>query len=122
MSSTFDIQLHGLRFTAAHGVYEEEARTGNEFEVNIRLSVKAPKKTVTALDDTINYGEVYQTVKTVFLQRKALLETIAMETAAALKTQFPLIQSLSIQIIKLHPPITSFTGSVSVTYNKAYKN
>lgn len=121
MSSTFDIQLHGLRFTAAHGVYEEEARVGNEFEVNIRLSVKAPNEVLTALDDTINYGDVYETVKSIFKHRKALLETISMEIAAALKEQFPLLQSLSIQIIKRHPPIASFTGSVSVTFNKVYE-
>ena len=121
MSSTFDIQLNSLRFTAAHGVYEEEARVGNEFEVNIRLSVKAPETTVTELEDTINYGEVYDTVKSIFSQRKALLETISMEMAAALKKQFPYIQSLSIQICKLHPPIISFAGSVSVTYNKVYE-
>ena len=120
MTSTFDIQLHDLRFTAAHGVYEEEARVGNEFKVNLRLSVQAPAINVASLDDTINYGEVYETVKKIFLPRKALLETLAMEIAAALKAQYPSLLNVSVQISKLNPPITAFTGFVSVTYNRTY--
>lgn len=122
MSSTFTIQLNHLRFTAAHGVYEEEARVGNEFEINITLSVQAPEKRVTSIDDTINYAEVYRILKAIFSVRKALLETLAMEIAEELKKQFPLLKKASIQISKLYPPMVAFTGSVSVTYTTEYDN
>lgn len=121
MSSSLIIQLHHLRFVGEHGMYEEERKVGNEFEVNVSLEVKAPKEKLTSLDGTINYAEVHRIVKEVFSERKLLLETLVMEMAGQLKLNFPSIKKISIQIMKLNPPITSFVGSVSVTYEKTYK-
>ena len=121
MASTFTIQLSDLRFFAEHGLYAEEAQVGVEFELNISLTTKAPKTKVTSLEQSINYAEVYRIVKDIFSVRKYLLETLAMEIADALKEHFPQIKNLSVEIIKLHPPITSFQGTVSVKYNKSYK-
>ena len=120
MSSTFTIELNHLRFFATHGHYEEEGQAGNEFEVNITLTVEAPKTVVTSLDEVINYAEVYRISKEIFLQRKALLETIAMEIADELKRQFPGINELAVQIVKVHPPVTAFIGSVAVTYKTGF--
>ncbi|HET7897677.1 MAG TPA: dihydroneopterin aldolase, partial [Flavisolibacter sp.] len=63
MSATFTIQLNKLRFSSGHGVFAEEAITGNEFEINLSLEVEAPEKTVTSLEETINYAEVYRITK-----------------------------------------------------------
>lgn len=117
----FTIQLHHLHFFAEHGMYDEERSVGNEFEVNISIDIKAPKEKLTSIADTVNYAEVYRITKEIFSVRKPLLETLAMELAGAVKKQFPAIRNLQIQIIKLHPPISGFAGSVSVTYNKAFK-
>jgi 7,8-dihydroneopterin aldolase/epimerase/oxygenase len=122
MASTFTIKLDNLRFYAEHGLYAEEAQVGVAFELNVSLTIKAPKTKVTSLEQTINYTEVYRIVNEIFSVRKALLETLAMEIAEELKQQFPEIRKASVEIIKLHPPITSFAGSVSVTYRKSFKD
>ena len=119
--ASFIIQLHNLRFFAEHGMYEAERAVGNEFEANIALEIKAPKEKIKSLEDTINYAEVYRITKEIFSERKPLLETLAMEIAEELKKEFSSIKNLSIRIIKLNPPITAFTGSVSVSYSKSYK-
>lgn len=121
MSASFTIQLPNLRFFATHGMYAEEADIGAEFEVNISLTIKAPKNKITSLEETINYAEVYRIIGEVFSERKALLETLAMEIAETLKQEFSSIKKISVQIIKLHPPIESFTGTVAVVYKKRYK-
>src|SRR6476620_4623765 len=115
---SFTIQLHDLHFFAGHGVYEEERSVGNEFELNISMEIEAPDEVLTNIHDTINYASVYEITKQVFSVQKPLLETLAMEVAAAIKKEFPLLQHIRVEIIKLHPPITGFSGSVSVTYNK----
>ncbi|MDQ3276938.1 MAG: dihydroneopterin aldolase [Bacteroidota bacterium] len=120
MSSHFTIQLNQLRFFAAHGVYAQEALAGNEFEVDIALKVEAPEERITALEQTINYAEVYRITKEIFEVRRALLETLAMEIAESLKQAFPALLQTTIQITKLNPPIAAFTGSVSVTYHKDF--
>ncbi len=119
--SSFIIQLHNLRFFAYHGLYEEEKILGNEFEVNISVKIKTPKEGKISIHDTINYATVYELVKQIFNQREELLETICINISNAVKNKFPELKKLSIQIIKLHPPITGFAGSVSVTYEKRYK-
>lgn len=115
------ISLQNVRFFAHHGVFEEERILGNEFAVNLSLTVKAPKEMLTELEQTINYAEVYRIVNERFSSPTPLLETLAMQIAGALKQAFPSLKKVGIQIAKLHPPIAAFTGSVSVTYQKRYK-
>lgn len=103
-----------------HGVFAEEAIIGNEFEVNLTLLIEAPETKVNSLDETINYAEVYRITKELFSVRRRLLETLAMEIAEALKSAFPQLLEISVQIQKLNPPISSFTGTVSVTFSKTY--
>lgn len=119
--ASFLIQLHRLRFFAAHGVFEEEKRIGNEFEVNLSLKIRAPKEILTRLEQTINYAAVYRVVNDIFSTPTPLLETLAMQIAAALKEAYPALAKVSVQITKLHPPIAEFTGSVSVTYQEKFK-
>jgi dihydroneopterin aldolase len=118
--SSFIIQLHNLELFGYYGLYEEEKVLGAEFEVNISVKVEAPKTGSVSIRDTVDYAEVYELVKTIFSQPQELLETICLDMATAIKGRFPLLIDLSIQIIKLHPPIIGFIGSVSVTYQKSY--
>ena len=121
MSAMLTIQLNNLRFFAPHGVFEEEGKAGNEFEVNISLLIHAPENTPITLEQTINYAEVYRLTKDIFRVRKKLLEELAIEIVDAVYQAFPSIQKATIQIIKLHPPIAGFSGSVSVTYDKSFQ-
>ena len=119
--SIFSVQIHNLRLFGYHGLHEEEKILGAEFEVNISMKVKAFEEDKVTIGDTINYADVYQLVKEIFNQREDLLETICITISTAIKDKFPQLRKMSIQIIKLHPPISSFVGSVSVTYKKKYK-
>jgi len=121
MPGHFNIELKQLRFFADHGVYPEEMKVGNEFEVDVCVSCRAPKKTVTSIDQTINYVEVYRIVQEEFTKRRQLLETLAMDMADKIAAQFEEIEQVSITIRKLNPPITNFSGMVSVSYSKTFK-
>ncbi|HEX8316691.1 MAG TPA: dihydroneopterin aldolase [Flavisolibacter sp.] len=118
--SSFTIQLHHLRFFASHGVYKEETAVGNEFEINLSMEVKAPKEMIRSIDETINYAEVHRIIREIFSTRQQLLETLTMMIADETKKQFPALKKITVQISKLHPPIASFTGHVSVTYTKKF--
>src|SRR5688572_7390308 len=120
MDSTFTISLNNLHFHSKHGMYEEEVLVGNEFEVNLSFDISAPETSPLSIQDTINYAEVYGVVSDMFADRKPLLESIAMDIGEKLKERFPSIQAIQVKITKLHPPITTFQGSVSVAYNKQF--
>ena len=121
MSGQFTIELKGLRFFAEHGMYNEERKVGNEFEVDVIISCKSPRKLITSIHQTINYVEVYRIVQEEFAIRKFLLETCAMQISDKLEKQFPEIKKLTISIRKLNPPITNFSGSVAINYTKTIK-
>lgn len=121
MAGHFIIELKSLRFFAEHGLYQEEILVGNEFEVDISIGCKSPKKTITTIDQTINYVEVYRITQEEFRDRKLLLETCAMQIADRLQQQFSEIEQITITIRKLNPPITNFSGSVGITYSRTFK-
>lgn len=114
------IELNNLRFHAFHGLYPEERSAGNEFEVNLSVSYIPDPGTVTDLSSTIDYGELYQLVKTEMASPRSLLETFVMETAEKIHHEFPRIKKLTLSVAKLHLPIAGFTGSSCVRIEKEY--
>jgi dihydroneopterin aldolase len=121
MNSSLTIELRGLRFFAGHGIYREEALTGNQFEVDLSLLTDSDVSTIESIGHTVNYVEVYSLVKEVFDQRTDLLETIVRRIIEQLQARFPSIISVTISVRKLHPPITGFSGSVGITYKKDFR-
>lgn len=120
LMASFTIQLHNLRFYAYHGLYAEEKTLGGEYEVNLSLKADAPESGPVSIEDTIDYAAAYEMVKNLFTEPEELLETICVKITNALKIKFPAAREINLQITKLHPPITAFTGSVSVSYVKTY--
>jgi 7,8-dihydroneopterin aldolase/epimerase/oxygenase len=120
MSNTITISLNKLRFFAYHGLFAEERKTGNEFEVNLAVSYIPDQKVITQLEHSINYVKLHELIKAEMKQHRDLLETFVMELAEKVHTEFPSVKKIDISIEKLHPPIVRFTGSVGVKYTKEY--
>src|SRR5882757_2033114 len=99
--NTITVELSHLRFFAFHGLYAEELKTGNEFEVNAKVSFNSGKELITRLRDTINYVRLYNIIHEVMQHPEPLLETVAMKVAAEIHKELPPISSVEIQIIKL---------------------
>ncbi len=110
------IQLLNLQFYAYHGVYEEEQKIGAEYEVNMSVMHVEKKVPVLHLSETINYVSVYELIKKHMQTPRQLLETVATILAQDIFKSFAEAEELSITIVKKHPPIAAFQGSVAVTY------
>lgn len=121
MAAWMTIELRGLRFFAEHGMYAEEVKVGNQFEIDLCVIYKAPKQTINSIEETVNYVEIYRIIEEEFSKHKYLLETCAMVICDKLHESFPEVKKITITVKKLSPPITKFTGSVGVTYSKEYK-
>jgi dihydroneopterin aldolase len=121
MAGWINIDLKGLRFFGEHGMYAEERKVGNQFEIDLTVSYKAPKQTITSIEETVNYVGIYRIVEEEFSAHKHLLETCAMQICGRLHDQFPEIKKVCISIKKISPPITNFTGSVGVTFSRNFK-
>ncbi|MDR3194693.1 MAG: dihydroneopterin aldolase [Tannerella sp.] len=113
------IDLTGMRFYAYHGVSPQETRVGNEFEVEVSYTFAS--ETVFESDDvhdTVNYADVYGTVKTEMERPSRLLEHVAGRILHALHDAFPQLTCLKVKLSKLHPPLGGEVHSASVTVEK----
>ena len=120
MNSNLTIELKGLCFLAYHGLYAEERKTGNEFEIALAVSYQPSSGTITGISDTVNYSALYALLKTEMQKPRHLLETLVMELAEVIHVSFPQIKKIEITITKLHVPIAKFTGTAGVKFVKEY--
>ncbi|MCF3108434.1 dihydroneopterin aldolase [Niabella sp. CC-SYL272] len=120
MAQLVTIHLEQLRFFAGHGLYAEEKKTGNAFEMNLTVSFPKEDGLIVKLEDTLNYAEIYHLVKTEMREPRELLETFLTELADKLKERFPVISLLRMSLYKLTVPIDGFAGKVGVELERRF--
>ncbi len=104
-----DILLHGY-----HGLFEEEKLVGNTFKVNVTVVYTPAHFPIINLSDTIDYGAVFQILKSQMQVATPLLETLAANFCISVFEKFTTAQEISIHIQKMVPPIAGMVGSVAV--------
>jgi dihydroneopterin aldolase len=105
---TGKIVLTDMRFYAFHGVCSQEKAVGNHFLVSLSLTASLDRAAASDdLDDTINYADVYETVKREMDVPSRLVEHVAARIISSLKNRFPQILETELSLSKLNPPITS---------------
>lgn len=117
------IALRGLTVFGRHGVFEHERRDGQDFIVDLELSV--PLDAAAASDDisdTIHYGELADAVAAVVAGEPVnLLETLADKVAAVVLSDAR-IAAAEVTIHKPHAPIEQRFSDVSVTISRKNRN
>lgn len=104
-----------MRFYAYHGVLEQETKVGNQFVVSLRLEVETLESLHSdALEDTINYAQVYAIVEEQMRTPSKLLEYVAGRIATALLGRFAQILRVELRLTKLNPPFRGDVASASV--------
>ncbi|MFV9511706.1 dihydroneopterin aldolase [Tepidibacillus sp. LV47] len=109
------IIFQGMQFYAYHGVFEEENRLGQKFEVDLELFLDLRKAGLSdCLEDTVNYAKVYQVTKNYIMGTpKKLLESLAENIASEILSSFP-VHGVIVRVRKLQPPIPGHLQSVAV--------
>src|SRR5690606_32432479 len=119
-SNQLTIKLKQVRFFGYHGLYENESLTGNEFEIDLQVSIEPTVNIIRNMEESISYVSLFELVKKRMQQREALLETLAMDITNLIYAEFKNVKEVSITIIKITPPFENFSGKVGVTYNKVF--
>ena len=100
------IELSQLEFYAYHGVLEQERKVGNTYIVDVMLTMDISRPMVTdAIEDTVNYAEVYDLIKHEMSIPSNLLEHVAGRILRSLKGAFPRLKNVRISVAKVNPPI-----------------
>lgn len=109
------ISLTNIEIFAYHGVLPQERKVGGTYMVDISLTVPNEQSTHTdALDDTVNYAEVYDVIKQEMAVPSKLIEHLAGRIARRIKEEFPLVSEVSIKLTKKHPPIPGTNINASI--------
>jgi len=110
------IYVTGMKFYGYHGVFSEEKRLGQRF--NVDLTVELDTKKAGETDDlaySVNYGDLYKTCEEV-VQGKPydLVESVVEKIASEILTTYPLIHQCTVKLIKPDPPIPGHYDFVAV--------
>jgi dihydroneopterin aldolase len=113
------ITLDSLRFYAYHGAEPQEAVVGAWYTVSISMKADATAAILSDdLNGTVNYAQVADIVKQQMEIRSSLLEHVAGRIANSILDSFPAVQSVTVTVDKVNPPVgtpctaASFTLSV----------
>jgi dihydroneopterin aldolase len=118
-NQTMRISLNKLLFVGYHGLYPEEKKLGNNYSVEIDIDFIPRQGVIDQLDQTIDYVHVYAIVKKWMEIPTPLLETLVGKIADDILSSQTLANKVFVKITKLHLPISSFEGNVSVKIEKS---
>jgi len=118
-NQTMRISFNKLLFVGYHGLYPEEKKLGNNYAVEIDIDFTPKQGVIDQLDQTIDYVHVYAIVKKWMEIPTPLLETLVGKIADDILSSQALANKVFVKITKLHLPIPSFEGNVSVKIEKS---
>ncbi len=113
------ITLNGMRFYAFHGCFAEEQKIGTYFIVDVAFETNTSRaQRSDDIADTVSYLDVYRTVKREMMIPSHLLEHVGDRIAQAILNEYPAIESVSVKVSKMNPPLGGQLDSVTVEITK----
>lgn len=114
------IILEGLKFFSHIGYFDFEQENGQNFYLDIVLELGRPLAMANdELEDSVNYGVVYELVKQ-FMEaaRHRLLEAAVEDLAALIFDRFVLVNGLQIRLMKPEAPIDGIFENMAVEISR----
>lgn len=100
------IFIAGLRMRACHGVLPQERIVGGDFEVSLSVEYDISRAMATDdVADTLSYADLSDLVRREMVVPSNLLEHVAGRIAKTIIERWPQVQSVSLSITKLNPPM-----------------
>jgi dihydroneopterin aldolase len=104
-----------MRFYAHHGCFVQERAIGTHFTVDLSFTTDTSRAELSDnISDTVSYLDVYQVVKAQMQQPSNLLEHVARRVGEAVLREFPTVNSITVKVSKMNPPLGGQMDSVSV--------
>lgn len=114
------ISLTGIWGFGYHGVFDHEAKNGQDFLVDLEIHLDLSKASVSDnLEDTIDYGALADlVVEEITGERVQLIERLAGRIADRIKVRHPEITNITVTVHKPKAPISAQTTDISVTITR----
>tara|TARA_Y100000813_G_scaffold70830_1_gene50195 strand:- start:84 stop:443 length:360 start_codon:yes stop_codon:yes gene_type:complete len=110
------VKVENLKTYAFHGCMEEEKVIGSEYVVNIEAKCIVGEGAFNDdISKTVDYVDLARIAKEEMLIRSKLLEAVAKRIIDNSFKEISFLNSISVTISKLNPPINADVEAVSVT-------
>lgn len=105
-----------MKFYGFHGLFPEENKLGQRFNVDVELYADLSKAGETdEMNQSIHYGHAFEIVQSIVEgEARNLIEALAEDIASKLLASFSLLEACTIRVIKPDPPIPGHYDSVSI--------
>ncbi len=114
------IILNDLGFYGYHGLFNEEAKLGQRFLIDLQCGVDltGPAQTDT-IGATVSYADIYDVVKSAFeTQRMHLIEAVGQNIISALFDAFSDINWVIVRVRKPEAPIAMVRGEAAIELHR----
>lgn len=110
------IILKGMQFYGYHGLFNEERKLGQRFNVDVDLYTSLVEAGKTdQMEASIHYGEAFEKIKDVVEGTPHnLIEAVAESISCRLLTGFETLAACTVKVTKPDPPIPGHYESVAV--------
>jgi len=109
------IRIQTLSFFAHHGVYDEERKAGNHFEVDVEIAVPDSFGTSDSLESTLDYVKVFDAVAARSASRRyMILECLCQDMCMDVIELDHAISEVIVRLRKLKPPASADVKSVEI--------
>jgi dihydroneopterin aldolase len=114
------INLKGIHGFGYHGVFEHEAKNGQDFYVDLEIHLDLMRASISDdLKETIDYGSLADlVVAEITGERVQLIERLAGRIADRIKDNFPQVSNIAVTVHKPSAPISAQTTDISVTITR----
>ncbi|MFY0631914.1 MAG: dihydroneopterin aldolase [Flavobacteriaceae bacterium] len=113
------IQVNNIKVYSNHGCLEEEAKIGSWYRVDVEVEADLSKSSKTdELSDTVDYVHLNHIVKEEMVIRSKLLEEVAQRILNRFFKEIQLINSATIKVAKINPPIGGNVEEVVIILSK----
>ena len=114
------ITLKGIWGFGYHGVFDHEAKNGQDFFVDLEIHLDLSKASLSDdLTDTIDYGALADVVvEEITGERVQLIERLAGRIADRIKNEFAKVDVISVTVHKPQAPIKEIFTDISVTITR----
>lgn len=112
--------MKNLAFYGYHGVLKEENILGQKFYIDIEMFLNLKKPGMTDhVEDTVNYGEVYEIIKKIVEKKRfKLIEALGENIAQRILNTFDLVKEIEVTIRKPEAPVPGIYDYFGITIRR----
>lgn len=109
------VKVSGVRVYAFHGCMDEEARIGQEYQVDVVIKTNFTSSLESdELIDTVDYVDVHSIIRREMAIRSKLIEHVGGRIARAIQREIQLVEGVKVIVTKFNPPIGGQCDSVAI--------